>query len=557
MSVLEMERICLKAVRIENLRNWIERGVFAVPELQREFVWNAAKVCDLLDSLYRQYPIGSILVWQTDRRNEGQLRKSLHILPQYNPANREVLFLIDGQQRLSVLWNLICGQAIRVKNASGATIDFGRVYFNPEATEGERHFHYRARLAGDLSKRLVSVVDLLSSGWRRRVRGYGKRVMKRLEECRRSILDYRVFFIFFDTAHLEEVRETFVRINSQGMRLDVADRAFARASRLNMRSIVREVQARLSNGFERIARTTILQTIALAVGQRDLGERGIDAMITKLEKRADERAHFERIWPKLRESFTAAADFLVELGVPNFDFLPSEPMLTTLTLFFFHNNGARPSRPAKVLLQRWFWATSVGARYTGRGYRPNLLGDATVMKTLGMRGTAKLALKVRVSLHTLRHTEYSRPGPLSNAFFCLLRSLKPRFLEDGCEIPLGEISSRRNRSDKHHIFPRGLLLRSGIGPDRFNSLLNICYLVARENQSIGQKSPRLYFADVPRNARIRSRAMASHLINASPKSGIWDKSVKRGFKRFFEQRAWIIARAFERRAGVKLFERGW
>ena len=134
-------------------------------------------------------------------------------------------------------------------------------------------------------------------------------------------------------------------------------------------------------------------------------------------------------------------------------------MLTTLTLFFFHSNGQRPSHAAKLLLQRWFWATAVGARYSGRGYRPNLLGDALFARDLGSRGTAKLQLKVKVPIHALRQTEYSRPGPLSNAFFCLLRSMKPRFLEDGTAIPLGEISSRRNRNDKHHIFPRGLLVR--------------------------------------------------------------------------------------------------
>ena len=45
-----------------------------------------------------------------------------------------------------------------------------------------------------------------------------------------------------------------------------------------------------------------------------------------------------------------------------------------------------------------------------------------------------------------------------------------------------------------------------VDAEKFNSILNICYLVARENQSIGQKSPRNYFTDVPRNARVRSRA---------------------------------------------------
>jgi hypothetical protein len=133
--------------------------------------------------------------------------------------------------------------------------------------------------------------------------------------------------------------------------------------------------------------------------------------------------------------------------------------------------------------------------------------------------------------------------------------MKPRFLEDGTAIPLGEISSRRNRNDKHHIFPRGLLVRHEVDAEKFNSILNICYLVARENQSIGQKSPRNYFTDVPRNTRVRSRAMASHLIPCSPRSGVWNTSVKRGFKELLDQRARLLVKAFEKQAGRRLFER--
>jgi len=278
-------------------------------------------------------------------------------------------------------------------------------------------------------------------------------------------------------------------------------------------------------------------------------------MITKLENQADERARFERVWPKLREAFSSAADFLVELGAPNFDFLPSEPMFTTVTLFFYHLNGNRPTRSSKAVLTRWFWATAVGARYSGRGYRPNLLADATFAAELGTRGTARLTLRVSVPLHTLRQTDYSRPGPLSNAFFCLLRILKPRFLEDATEIPLGEISSRSNRSDKHHIFPRGLLRGHDIGPEQFNSILNICYLAARENQSIGQRNPRHYFADVPRNQGVRRRALASHLIPSSPNSGIWNSNVRLGYRTFIEQRTVLLVKAFEKQAGIRLFER--
>src|SRR5216684_4387911 len=132
-----MKKIYTKAWPLKKLHSRIERGVFAVPELQREFVWNARKACDLLDSICSNYPIGTILIWKTSRRNEGQLRKQLHILPHFNPQNREIFFLIDGQQRLSVLWHFLRGEPSSVSNAGGKEVDFGSVYFNLYAVDDE------------------------------------------------------------------------------------------------------------------------------------------------------------------------------------------------------------------------------------------------------------------------------------------------------------------------------------------------------------------------------------------------------------------------------------
>lgn len=551
-----MDRIDFKRIRLRKLRDLIESGVFAVPELQREFVWSAKKACDLLDSIYRHYPIGTLLIWKTNRRNEGQLRKHLHILPHFNPTNRHIYFLVDGQQRLSVLWHLLRGEAAEVVTADRQTIDFGKVYFNPYAA-GSDLFLYRRRLFGELAEQLVPVIDVLSSGWRRRVGHRGTRVLRRIEDARRRILNYEAFLVFFETDLLADVRDTFVRINSLGMRIGAADRAFARSAKFDMRGRVREAEARLKYDFDQVRSETILQTMALAMDGRDVGERAIDAMISKIERDEKERARFDRLWPSLREAFAIATDYIVhELGVPNFGFLPSEPMLITLTLYFYHNGNVRPSRAAKRRLQKWFWATAVGARYTGRGHRPNILKDADFARRLAVSPKAHGEFEIRVPMYMLRRTEYGRPGPLSNAFFCLLRLHKPRYLEDGSHIPLGEISARGNRSDKHHIFPRALLNAHGIGAERYNSILNICYLVARENQSIGQRAPRHYFEVVPRSNWARTMALRSHLIPTSDSRGIWDTSTKRGFKAFLEDRARIVARAFERQAGLRLFERG-
>jgi hypothetical protein len=172
--------------------------------------------------------------------------------------------------------------------------------------------------------------------------------MKRTRECRRAVQQYRAIIVYCETNSLTDVRESFIRINSQGMRISVADRAFARASKFDLRGLVRDAQARLEHGFDQLSRSTILQTIALALGARDLGQNAIDAMVSKLEKSAAERARFDRHWPALREAFAMAADYLVSaLGVPSYEFLPSEPMMTILALFFFHNRNSRPYRAVR------------------------------------------------------------------------------------------------------------------------------------------------------------------------------------------------------------------
>ena len=49
---------------IQTLLAWVQAGEIAIPEIQRPFVWDAAKVRDLMDSLYRGYPIGYLIAWR-------------------------------------------------------------------------------------------------------------------------------------------------------------------------------------------------------------------------------------------------------------------------------------------------------------------------------------------------------------------------------------------------------------------------------------------------------------------------------------------------------------
>jgi hypothetical protein len=96
---------------VEELIGMIERGELRLPEMQRQYVWRSARVRDLLDSLYRGYPSGAILLWDTDELVPLQ---EFAITQQHNPYHSTRL-LLDGQQRLTSLAAVIRGQPVTVR----------------------------------------------------------------------------------------------------------------------------------------------------------------------------------------------------------------------------------------------------------------------------------------------------------------------------------------------------------------------------------------------------------------------------------------------------------
>ncbi len=547
-------KVEVKRFSLVQLRRLFERRILAVPEIQREFVWDANKVCTLLDSIYRGYPIGSALIWRTNRRNQTQLRQKLHILPHYDESNREIWFIVDGQQRLSVLYHVLSGERRRVENARGRPIAFDRFFFYAGAPDEERDtFIYRQ---GATPEGYVPLIDILGDR-RRRGDAVGVRTRRRMDECRSAILNAGFFLQVMSADRLEDVRETFIRINAQGTPVSSADKAFARASNLEVRHWVRDAKAKLAPaGFGDLPDETILSVLAFMFDGTDIAGRAWERVIRRIEAGDIDRREFDKRWRSIGRSLPYAVDYLRNhFGVAHLGFLPSTQMVALLTLYFAHRDAKRPSRRAANLLRQWFWLASVSDRYSGRGYRKNLAADARFMQRLAEHGSARFEGTAPVPLRDLRYAEYSARSSLSRGFFCLLSLHKPRYLEDGELVPSDSYASIANRPDRHHIFPRHLLLRFGLVARDFNALPNVCFLVARENQTIGSKAPRKYLLEIPHTARARRLALRSHLIPDGASSGLWDESARRGFERFMEQRAECIADAFEAQAGRELFRR--
>ena len=87
--------------QLSNLVDNIELGEIGLPDIQRPFVWDAAKVRDLFDSMYRGYPVGHLLFWESGAE-PGARQIGAHS-KQLAPK----LLIVDGQQRLTSLFAVI------------------------------------------------------------------------------------------------------------------------------------------------------------------------------------------------------------------------------------------------------------------------------------------------------------------------------------------------------------------------------------------------------------------------------------------------------------------
>ena len=95
------------SIKIDKLISRIEDGDVKIPAFQRGFVWNEEQVIELLDSIYHDYPIGSILLWSSNETLKSTRNLCGFMIPD-RPPEYPVNYVLDGQQRLSTIYAAFC-----------------------------------------------------------------------------------------------------------------------------------------------------------------------------------------------------------------------------------------------------------------------------------------------------------------------------------------------------------------------------------------------------------------------------------------------------------------
>ncbi len=127
------------------------------------------------------------------------------------------------------------------------------------------------------------LVDLLSPSWKWKLRHLSQARWREAAKLRSRINNYSIPVIFVETTDVDEIREAFLRINSGGLRINKADRAFSKASRLDLRRLVKEVRATIA-GFDSLDPRTIQAAMALIMGQKETSSKAVESVIARLER---------------------------------------------------------------------------------------------------------------------------------------------------------------------------------------------------------------------------------------------------------------------------------
>lgn len=479
----------------------IDNGTVLLPEFQRGYVWTRDQVRGLMRSLYRGYPVGGLLLWETEP-DQTAVRGDM-----IDGGVR--LLLLDGQQRITSLYGVIRGHAPAFFEGDASA--FTGLRFNVEDENFE--FYAPAKMRDDIQ--WVDVTRLFTEGLDSFIQDFSavpdKLVMyiKRLNRLTQLLdLEFHEEKITGPDKDVEVVVDIFNRVNSGGTALSKGDLALAKicAHWSPARQVMRDHLKRWERaGFEFSLDWLLRNTTAVATGR---------ALFTALD--AVPAKDFETA---LAKSVGYVDTFLNvvsgRLGLDHGQVLMGRYAIPVISRLLHLSPGGRFADAAhrdRALF--WYVHSALWGRFAG-STETVLAQDYEVVKESGIDGLiASLERWRGGNLEIQSHdfegsTRGSRFYPL---LYMLTRVKGARDLGSGLELR-AETLGRLTSLQVHHIFPKALLYRAGYDRMQVNAVANFCFLTQETNLAIGKRDPREYFAEAEEK---HPGVLASQWIPADP-----------------------------------------
>lgn len=581
-------KTCFKRVDYDlaGLLHYIDIGDIGLPDIQRPFVWSNAKVRDLFDSMYRGFPVGYLLFWANQAvqgiKQIGAGAKVHHV-----PA----LLIVDGQQRLTSLYAVFRGKRVLDENYQERQIE---IAFRPRDGKFD---------VADVATRrdpewIPNISEMWSSGKssRKLVNDFIDRLNQKSpmtedeEEAIAHNLD-RLFDLqkfpftaleIAPTVDEEQVADIFVRINSEGVKLNQADfiltllsvfwdegrkalEEFCRRSRIvpNAGEGPSPFNYFIQPDPDQLLRVSIacgfgrgrLKSVYQVLRGKDMetGEFSTEKREAQFKILQDAQAEVLKLtaW----HQFLSA---LVGAGFRSGEMISSQSAV--LYAYAFYLIGRNRFNVAEHVLQRligrWFFFSSLTGRYSGS---PETVMDGDLNRIKGIKTADEFVAILEGVMESELTNDFwtiTLPADLNSssarnpelfAYIAAQNKLSAPVLFSHKKVPElldPALKTTKKSLERHHLFPKAWLAKH-VSEDLklINQQANFALIEWPDNIDISDRPPTDYVPDI-RTRFSDSNWAAMHELHALPQD--WQNM---SYEAFLEARrklmAGIIRRGFE------------
>lgn len=539
-----MQKYAVNQQLIETLLTWVNSGEIAIPEIQRPFVWDSSKVRDLMDSLYKGYPIGYVIAWRNPnvRLKDGSLSEGKKIL-------------IDGQQRVTALTAAILGHYVINKTYERIKI---KIAFHPvdERFEVQNPAIKKDKtwladisqaIKGDLFEIAEQYFELNPEIDKKQVRNAFSNLMN-IPKKQIGIIELSA------DLDIETVTEIFIRINSKGVVLSQADFAMSKiASNTEYRGNelrkaidyfchlckAPEFYKHIVDNDKEFASTELFQKMQwLKSETEDLYDpdykdlirvafttqfnRGrLSDLVSLLSGRNFETRTYEDLIAE--QSFATLkkgiSNFINETNFKRFlmiiksaGFISPKLIRSQNAINFAYivylklkDLGVNPVI-LESYVKRWLVFSILTGRYSGS---PESVFDFDIKQISQKPFDEYLKEKEEGELSNA-FWNASLPQSMdtsvaSSPYFHVFLAAQVRANDKGFlskDISVGNLISLRG--DIHHLFPKEYLRKHGLDRSKYNQIANYVYMQSEINIKVGNKPPKEYFEIITTQSQINT-----------------------------------------------------
>lgn len=523
---------------------------YQIPTFQRNMVWEQENVKKLWDSIYKFYPLGSILIWKTDLKLQNHRQIGGHQITDANFSRTEYQYILDGQQRTTSLLTSLYGGTIEGKKGFNPLL-YVDLSIPIDSDTDDESYRNRFLFWNEIDDRngeirqnsgkkkrfddglIVTLIDiknnfinLQTSIFNSEIvnKDFNHAVLLELAKIKGVLDNYRISFIEVKGIQVSEVCQIFERINQAGKPLNIFDIVVAKTFKpatkqtaskpkedgFYLRDLIDDFRKYNNSEFFKIGDLDYLQILAVIIkynvpnsGVQNITDRYLNEIKTE---------HILAVWDESKKAILKAFDFFENhLHIKTQFLIPFRYFYFTITAYFYKNNS-----PNYDLLKKYFWFHSF--------HNDDLLSNTTQLSQ-HLEFLYKEKNKQQFSFerffidkHKIRSATYSSKGRMSRAILALFASAQPKDWEH-CdrEVLVQNFFFSLDKPNLHHIFPTNSEYvtqyqhKNKITSD---SLLNIAYLTQITNLDISNRHPLEYIKDYdkPEFEAIMSTHMLSNDI---------------------------------------------